>query len=566
MPWFTPKRSASQRMGRASGSSAVPAHAPSTNGSSSPQIGAHPAALVHRLETSLCQLGGNSWTIRDSVEGTQIFGGNGSGKTSGSGATIGTAFIRQGFGGLVLTAKPDDLQQWIRYCERAGLTSEQIRERFIVVQPRDDPRTAPVRLQDGKEIHLATCHAFNILGYEFDRGGRLTTDVVSLFLNAMSPGGTAVSSSDSYWDDALQELLTHAVDLAVLAGRARPGQPELLLGDIVAIIASAPQSRAEVRSPEWRKSSACWRAIETVKESLVKKKLLSGGLLGDFARAVEFWTSHYAALNDRTRTSIVSTFTAKSASLLHSPIKELLCGNDDPLACPARPEATMESGRIVVLNLPVKLYGDVGRFAQTLWKTVWQRAVERRTGKLETDPGQHPVFLWADEAQYFITREDALFQQTARSSMAATVFLTQNISNYYAAMKGHSAREHTDSLLGNLQTKIFHANGDPATNEWASRLFGKTVRQVSSRQVSYGPTSESLGLTAAPTMLPVVEAAHFATLRSGGPACAYEVDAWVFKTGRRWKPTPETEEALGYPEVPPHIIHCTFQQKAPPCP
>lgn len=43
------------------------------------------------------------WTLRDAVRGVQIFGGIGSGKSSGSGRTLALSFLKAGFGGLVLT-------------------------------------------------------------------------------------------------------------------------------------------------------------------------------------------------------------------------------------------------------------------------------------------------------------------------------------------------------------------------------------------------------------------------------------------------------------------------------
>ena len=52
-------------------------------------------------------MGGDMWRIKDACEGTIIFGGTGSGKTSGSGRAIATSFLSAGFGGLVLCAKPE---------------------------------------------------------------------------------------------------------------------------------------------------------------------------------------------------------------------------------------------------------------------------------------------------------------------------------------------------------------------------------------------------------------------------------------------------------------------------
>ena len=125
----------------------------------------------------------------------------------------------------------------------------------------------------------------------------------------------------------------------------------------------------------------------------------------------------------------------------------------------------MERGTILVIDLPVKEFGEVGLFSQVLWKIAFQRAMERRS--LKGSP--RPVFLWADEAQYFVTSpNDMQFQTTCRSAGVATVFLSQNVSNFYAALgNGERGKAEADSIFANLNTKIFHANGDPVTNEWA---------------------------------------------------------------------------------------------------
>src|SRR5688572_8333638 len=48
------------------------------------------------------------FTIRNAVEGVQIFGGIGSSKTSGSGRLLALKYLSNRFGGLVLTAKADE--------------------------------------------------------------------------------------------------------------------------------------------------------------------------------------------------------------------------------------------------------------------------------------------------------------------------------------------------------------------------------------------------------------------------------------------------------------------------
>src|SRR5258706_722042 len=58
--------------------------------------------------------------LQDAVEGCIIFGATGSGKTSGSGETIAKSLLRNGCGGLVLTAKSSEAPLWERYCRETG--------------------------------------------------------------------------------------------------------------------------------------------------------------------------------------------------------------------------------------------------------------------------------------------------------------------------------------------------------------------------------------------------------------------------------------------------------------
>jgi hypothetical protein len=245
----------------------------------------------------------------------------------------------------------------------------------------------------------------------------------------------------------------------------------------------------------------------------------------NFKQIVAYWLLDFAGLADRTRSVIVSTFTSKVTGLTRWPLYELLCsgavGQDGFVDIVER----TREGHIVIINLPVKRYTEVGRFAQVLIKTVWQRGIERYPDL------KRPVFLWADEAQFFATKEDVLFQTTARSSGCATVYLTQNICNYYAMMPGKDPKSATDALLGNLTTKIFHANGDPTTNDWAQRLFGNETAWLSNKSVQTEGKTSMGSAESAP--MPIVHAKDFATLRRGSDEEKGIVDALIFRSGKK---------------------------------
>src|ERR1019366_5209564 len=69
--------------------------------------------FVTNLDTPLLSLSPKDrFTLRDACNGVHIFGGIGSGKTSGSGKALAAAYLRGGMGGLVLCAKPEEVDLW----------------------------------------------------------------------------------------------------------------------------------------------------------------------------------------------------------------------------------------------------------------------------------------------------------------------------------------------------------------------------------------------------------------------------------------------------------------------
>lgn len=430
------------------------------------------------------------WTIRDACEGTQIFGATGTGKSSGSGRTIAIAMLLARFGGLVLTAKPEDCALWQGYVRETGREAD-----LIIVQP---------------------CGQFhcNILRYEHEhtRGGAPTFNLAALLRIAMEGGRERESTTDPYWEDAVNQLIVNAIDTQLLA------TDSVSLPGIAKVIRTAPTRRTDVQSPMWRDKSLCWKYL-----TLAQERALDAASMQDLEETANYWCLDHAGLADRTRSVVVSSFTSKATTILRRPLRALFCNDAPDTFSPA----DSHRGKIIVLNLPIKEYGEAARFAQVIFKTAWQRATERR----EVTPSTPPVFLWADESQYFVTSQDVQFQQTARSKLAATVYLTQNISSYYAAMPARAGHAATDSLLGNLQTKIFHAQGDPATNEYAERLFAKEIQTLRSS----GITSDSVvSRNTQESYQPVVPANVFTTLRKGGPENNRIIDGVIFQAGRRW--------------------------------
>lgn len=458
---------------------------------------------------------GDVWTLGHAIEGTFIAGGTGSGKSSGSGSELASAFLRQGCGGLVLTVKPDERANWERYAAAAGRSDD-----LCVFSPGGPWR-------------------FNFLDHANARAGGeggLTETVVSVLSTVLeiaergSSGGGG-RDDESYWKRSNRQLMRNAIDLLSIAS-GRVSVP-----DLYRLVISAPTSRDELRSEDWKAKSFCFHclaAADRAPKSAIQRS--------DFEIVADYFLVEFPNLSEKTRSVVVSTFTSMVDVLNRGVLRQHFCSDTNLV-----PEATAQ-GKIIVIDFPVKQFGEVGVFAQVLWKYAFQREIERRN--ILENP--RPVFLWADEAQHFLTSYDMQFQTTCRSSRVATVLLTQNVSNVYAALGGNErGRVEAASLFANLNTKILHANTDPVTNEWAASIVGRSLQQFANGNTSSSSDDTSgtaFGLdwlghsknTSAGFSESYewdLQPSTFLKLRTGGSANDWMVDGVVVQNGKTFAST-----------------------------
>lgn len=474
------------------------------------------------------------FTIRDACEGVHIFGSIGSGKTSGSGAVLARAYLASGFGGLVLCSKPEERRLWEGYAHETGRSAS-----LVIVEPGKNGQIPPWR--------------FNFLDYEIRRGdgGGQTENLITLLTRVVElvEGKRSQAGGEPFWMRAAQEMMRNAVDLLSVA------QGTVTLLDIFRLITDAPKTAPAFMLPPslqmpaddplledqrqaaiqtfyaQREQNFCWQLL-----NLAEAREKNPQQTHDFNMATRYWLHHFPEMDSRTRSGVIATFTSAADLLSHGLLHQLL-GTDTNLV----PEAAYKDGAVIILDISIQQYQEVGRILQGIWKLMFQRAVLRR------DAVQHPrpVFLWADEAQNFVSSYDFEYQAVARSARACTVYLSQNISNYYSVL-GAQGRDETHALLGNFQTKIFHANADHATNQFAADSIAQawTVAynfnsSMQSGQAQGGQPSQTGGGGSQVMQYKVLPAA-FTTLRKGGPQNGLIVEGIVFQGGRIWRATGDT--------------------------
>jgi hypothetical protein len=427
------------------------------------------------------------WTIGDSFEGVQVFGDTGSGKSSTSAKVLAASMLRAGYGGLVLTVKPEDSTDWKQWLAENG------------------------RAKDGIFFKPGSGLCFNFLDYELRRGreqGSGSRNAAHILAELISLTQRSSGKVDDFWNQAANEMVSAILELFLAAGVV----PSLQLAKEV--VDSAPKSVSQTRDPLWQSESRCW--------ALIQKSRANAASAPDFATAENYWLKQFPDMAEKMRSSIVATFAASLA--------RHFCFNDVHRLFGELTNVTPEdifNGKIIVVDMPVKIDGAAGRFAAIIWKYCMQLAVGRRIDK------RRPVFIFADESQHFFTDYDQMFQTTARSSRCSVVYLTQNLGNYMSQSPGEAGRHRVESMCNCLKTRIIHQCSDPATRNWFANAIGKhRITRQDSESTSYGPGKPT------PTyneklvddywVLPDLATG----LKTGGIANNYRVTAIVTKAGK----------------------------------
>lgn len=227
-------------------------------------------------------------------------GATGSGKSSGSGRAMALAMLAGGYGGLVLTAKPDEVDVWKRYCALTGRSDD-----LIVVRPGGP-------------------WSFNPLEHEVIRAGKgagLCENVVAMFSAILEladrgggGGGGASGGRDDegYWWRALKQLIRNFTELLI------QGTGTVSFDDLYRVVISAPTSPEQKASAEWQERSICFRMLKNAdrREKTAAKKR-------DLELVADYILVEFPALSEKTRSIIVSTFTSMIDVMQRSPLREL---------------------------------------------------------------------------------------------------------------------------------------------------------------------------------------------------------------------------------------------------
>ncbi len=455
----------------------------------------------------------DSFTLRHAVESVAIFGELGAAKTTGSAAWLLLKYLQIGMGGLVCCVKPGDRELVEAYARLTGRADS-----LIVVSPGSKWRCNLIR------------YALKRPGVVGSRVEQLVSLLMTIVEAAERGERASVGQGDKFWQRSLRQILRNGLEVCIAA------RGEVTMAMLHEVITTAPRSHGEVRKEAWQKESLCYRLIE---EAEAKEK--SDRDQSDFELAARYFLRDFPDMPNDTRGSILATYAVMADVLLRGHMADLFDGETNFI-----PDLTFD-GAIIILDLPTKVYGQAGVYVQSAFTYLWQIACEQRDVKLSP----RPVFWFVDEAHEMVCNYTPEFLATARSARVASVLISQNKPNYLAAMGGEAGRHRVDAFLGNMGTKIFHANGDPETNKWASDMISEELQARSNWHGTMetgqgrGGGSESPGRKVLPS--------EFTMLKKGGPQNNFVTEAIVYQTGaafianewQPWQRTAFTQQILG---------------------
>lgn len=491
---------------------------------SKPRLLAAPSHIPFHasLETPLITFGGQPWRIRDANEGLGIFGGPGSAKTSASGGTFLDAFCAAGMGGLFLSAKPDAADEIRRAAAATGRTAHL---KYINATEQSE------RINLFDAVHALGGEGFEQGEIEFL--GRMA----EAHRNATNTGGGSDGENRYFVDNALK-MASHALPML------RAARGTVAMDDLYKFITSVPATAADAVSEDW-KSSFCYQVHARLDEL---RKLATGRELARLMRVIEehgdFFVGEVANLDSRPKTSTISTLTNMLYPFQTGKLRELFCTTTTFSL------RELRDGAILVLDLSTIRYGATSIVVQILLKYLAGLVLQSEKATETT----RPVFIFADEAQWFLASSDADLLATARSAKICVCYITQDIPTVYAKLE----RDAADSLLSKYGTMLFHASGSHPTNLAAAEKIGKVEKFHVTETRSRGATSGaggnrhdesggfhgnhganiSVGKSTSGFMDFEVPPEHFATkLRTGAKANDYKADAIVIRTAKKFKST-----------------------------
>jgi hypothetical protein len=370
--------------------------------------------------------------------GILILGSTGTGKTTACAypfldqmAKYKSGSQDEKIGGLILDVKGDFWKEAVSILKRNGRGED-----IVIIKP-------------------GSGYYFNPIHYPQLDAKIIAERLYSVLENMNSNDGR----QDSFWKDKSINLLANSLNIIRLC------MDYATLSDIYEILSDDNKLN---------------NIIDYAKNLIRIKSNKTATYLNELKLTVSYFAgADYAGLDERTKGIIKSESLRVCSDFIKPVFKDTFCAPQEKLNFPGFHEA-VNSGKIVILNMPESKYGLTGKIIGIMMKLDYFRTVLNRVYKSVIDDKvntKRPVLFICDEYQNYVTsgdiESDAEFFARCRQSKAVNIVLTQSYSSLKLKL---GSEEKLNSLIGNIRSTIWLALSDDYSREKASKICDKEYK------------------------------------------------------------------------------------------
>lgn len=336
-------------------------------------------------------------------------------------------YDKPNLGMLILDVKGNFFKQVLKYAEEYNRTED-----IIVISLESDVRYNPLHKPDLNPSVLAN---------------RLKT-ILELF----SP-----QTSESYWLDKVQDILTESIKLCRLYNNGYVTFTEI---------------HNLINYNDYYKSK-----IDNLRNLFISGKLTHEDVYNLYS-SLSFFENEFTKLDERTKSILKSEIT-RITGIFVSDYKI------SKTFCPSKNESTFENfenvinnGKIVVLNMNIAKYKNLSKIIAAYLKLDFQSDVLYQVAK---STNLNPTVFMCDEYHEYVTISDADFFAQSRESKCINIVSTQSYSSILNTLQNESS---VKVIVQNLVNKLWLRTDDIYTIESAQKQIGREDKTKISKNIS----------------------------------------------------------------------------------
>jgi type IV secretory pathway TraG/TraD family ATPase VirD4 len=370
---------------------------------------------------------GTPFTVRDMTRSVSIMGAPGSGKSTGSCLFFALSLFALGnSGGLILASKPEDFEFWQSVAAKTGRSDD-----LIIFSPKNDRRM----------------NFLEVIGGD----AREKTDCIQMIGDVLKRGDSKSGDEGIFWAHQKERCILLAIIMLQLAGEP------ITAPNIQRYIITAATTSEQLSNEKWRASYHSLtnaRAFANPNKTEVDKF--------DLEQGRDFWLQEWPTQDPKTRSNTLATVLGVMSVYNSGIVRQLVSTTTNVI-----PDHM--NGKFILVNMPLKEYGESGRFVMAGFKYICQRWILKR----HAQPGDGLIAIVSDEFQNIMSTYDTICVDEMRSHLACMMVMTQSLHSYYRAMPGEKGKSLADGFNSAIGTRIFHRLGDAKSAEYASSLLDK---------------------------------------------------------------------------------------------